>query len=208
MNAGFKHYQYGQYNRIFKCRLIYNKMRRLFKFRYPKLTLLVAIVILAYIIFSDERTSLIIGSFDELGYLSSFLFGLLFSFGFTTPFSVGYFITAQTQNVFISAIIGGFGALLADLFIFKLIKISFMDEFRRLEKTQPLKEMIYLADKDLSIRVRHYLLYILAGLIISSPLPDELGITMLAGLSHIKAGKLALISFIFNTLGILLMLLI
>jgi len=183
-------------------------MKRLFKYPYPKLTLLVILSILAYFTFSNDSINSFIGSLDNFGYVSSFVFGLLFSFGFTTPFSIGYFVTAQTHNIFVSAILGGFGALLADLFIFKIIRMSFMDEFNRLERTMPLREIINLAKKDLSLRMRHYILYIFAGIIIASPLPDELGVSMLAGLSHIRTIKLAIISFIFNTLGIFVLLLI
>ena len=87
-------------------------------------------------------------------------------------------------------------------------KSQFMDEFKKLEKTKPLKGLIDLADKDLSMRFRHYLLYVVAGIVIASPLPDELGVSMLVGLSHIKPFSFALISFIMNSLGILVMLLI
>jgi uncharacterized membrane protein YdjX (TVP38/TMEM64 family) len=51
-------------------------------------------------------------------------------------------------------------------------------------------------------------MYAIAGLIISSPLPDELGVSMLAGLTTINAKKLSIISFIMNSLGILIMLMI
>ena len=57
-------------------------------------------------------------------------------------------------------------------------------------------------------RIKKYLIYSFAGLVIASPLPDELGITLMAGFSKIKPLKLFLISFTFNTLGIIVMLLI
>lgn len=137
-----------------------------------------------------------------------FIAGFFFSFGFTTPFAIGFFITLNPDNLFITTILGGFGALLADLVIFRIIKFSFMDEFKRLEKTEPLKGTIKLAEKDLSTRVRHYILYFLAGIIIASPLPDELGVSMLAGLSHIKSSIFSIISFLMNSLGILIIILL
>ena len=51
-------------------------------------------------------------------------------------------------------------------------------------------------------------MYAVAGLIIASPLPDEAGIILLAGLTKIKASILAPISLAMNTLGILILLLI
>lgn len=183
-------------------------MKRLFKYRYPKLTLLIVFSILAYFVFSDYRVGGFISNLGELKYLGIFIGGLLFSFGFTTPFAIGFFVIANPDNILLSALIGGFGAFISDLFIFKIIRFSFMDEFRRLEKTKPLKEIIDLAEKDLSYRFRHYLLYVVAGIIIASPLPDELGVTMLAGLSHIKPWAFSLISFTMSSIGILIMLLI
>jgi hypothetical protein len=107
----------------------------------------------------------------------------------------------------LSAVIGGLGALIGDLFIFN-VKFSFKDEFLILERTLVLKEVNYLIKTTLGKKIKMYLLYVFAGIIIASPLPDESGILMLAGLSHIKLKVLALISFIFNTLGILIMLLL
>jgi uncharacterized membrane protein YdjX (TVP38/TMEM64 family) len=49
-------------------------------------------------------------------------------------------------------------------------------------------------------------MYAFAGILIASPLPDEAGVIMLAGLTKIKTWALAIISIILNTIGILIML--
>ena len=78
-----------------------------------------------------------------------------------------------------------------------------MDEFRRLEHTTTFK----LFRKSFSfkplMKLKIYFLYIFAGLIIASPLPDEVGVSMLAGLTSIRISSLAMLSFVMNTLGIL-----
>ena len=51
-------------------------------------------------------------------------------------------------------------------------------------------------------------MYAFAGILIASPLPDEAGVTMLAGLTKISVKSLALISFILNTLGIIILLIL
>ena len=61
---------------------------------------------------------------------------------------------------------------------------------------------------NFSRRFRIYLLYAFAGLIIASPLPDEVGVMMLSGLTSINTKTMILISFLFNSLGILIMSLI
>lgn len=183
-------------------------MRRLFSFHYPKIAILLVMIILAYLIFSNQNVQSYISSLNSLNYLGMFLAGILFSSGFTTPIAVGYFVVANPSNIWLTAILGGFGACLADLLIFKLIRFSFMDEFRRLEKTKPIKETSFLIENFLGHQIKVYLMYAFAGLLFASPLPDEAAIIMLAGLTHVKTKPLILISFTFNTLGILIMLLI
>ncbi|MBP7708585.1 hypothetical protein KA107_02775 [Candidatus Pacearchaeota archaeon] len=183
-------------------------MKGLFKFKYPKIGLLIICMILAYFVFSNTVVANFFNQHISERYLFYFLFGILFTFGFTTPFAVGFFIISNPENIFLAAIVGGLGALLADLLIFKIIRFSFMEEFNRLKKTKQFKFLIRHTILHLPNRIRVYLLYALSGLVIASPLPDELGIIMLAGLSDIKLKYLAAVSFIFNTLGILIMILI
>ncbi len=77
-----------------------------------------------------------------------------------------------------------------------------MDEFQKLESTHPAKKLNQLINKSIPHKIKIYLIYLFAGVIIASPLPDELGVTMLAGLTHIKPIPFAIISFITNSLGI------
>jgi hypothetical protein len=56
--------------------------------------------------------------------------------------------------------------------------------------------------------VRRVTSYVLAGILIASPLPDEAGITMLAGFSKISEKAIIGISFVLNTVGIFILLLI
>jgi hypothetical protein len=183
-------------------------MRRLFRFKYPKITLLIVFSILAYWIFSQGSVQGFVEHMGRLSYLGVFIAGILFSFGFTTPFAIGYFLVANPSNIYLAALIGGCGSVVSDLTIFKIIRFSFMDEFKRLEKTKPMKDIHSLLSSKFLARVRVYLLYAFAGIIIASPLPDEIGVTMLAGLSRIKTSVLVVISLVMNTLGIFVMLLI
>jgi len=62
--------------------------------------------------------------------------------------------------------------------------------------------------RNVNEKIRIYLMYAFAGILIASPLPDEAGVTMLAGLTKISVKSLALISFILNTLGIIILLML
>ncbi|MCX6749511.1 MAG: hypothetical protein NTW17_02070 [Candidatus Pacearchaeota archaeon] len=181
-------------------------MKRFFRFRYPKLALICISIVVSFFLFGNAQVQSIISGLNSLTYLGIFIAGLLFSFGFSTPLAIGFFLTASPENIFLATFIGGVGAMLSDLLIFHFIKFSVMDEFNRLEKTKPMKMMIDEIDKDIKKKIRNYLAFFLAGIIIASPLPDELGVGMLAGLTAIKPKILALISFIMNSVGIFLML--
>jgi hypothetical protein len=183
-------------------------MKRLFKLKYPKLFFLILTVVLAYFIFSNETTKGLVNyeGKEHFGYV--FLFGSLFTFGFTTPFAIGYFLTYSTQNVLLNAIVGGVGAVIADLTIFKLIKFSFMDEFNKLKREKRIKNIRKMFDLHLPKKIKLYLSFIFAGIIIASPLPDEIGVSMLAGMTKIKVFQLAVLSFVFNSLGIAILLLL
>lgn len=183
-------------------------MIRLFHFKYPKIAALIITVIASYFLFSNETVAGWISGLGSIGYIGIYLAGLCFSFGFTTAFGIGYFVAAEPNSIILAAIVGGLGALTGDLLIFKIIKSSFMDEFERLENTKAFSIAVRGFDRLISKRIKVYLLYAIAGLVIASPLPDELGVTMLAGLTAIRTLKLAIISFILNSLGILVMLLI
>jgi len=133
---------------------------------------------------------------------------MLFAFGFTAPFSVGFFISLNPSNIWIAGLIGGLGALVSDLIIFHTIKLSFEDEFKKLRNSRSIVRIMNLFERSVNEKIKVYLMYAFAGILIASPLPDEAGVTMLAGLTKISAKNLAITSFLLNTLGIIVILMI
>lgn len=174
--------------------------------KYPKLLLLILVSIFTYYLFSTKYIGSLMASLNGAGYIYAFLFGCLFTFGFSTPISIGFFLSYSPDSILIAALVGGIGAVISDLTIFKLIKFSFMDEFEQLKKEKSFIKLNNIFRLKISEKIKLYLMFIFAGLIIASPLPDEVGVTMLAGLSKINTYKLAILSFIFNSIGIYIML--
>jgi len=175
--------------------------------KYPKLLLLLLMILLSYFIFKNPLVANEISKLQSLSYLGIFIAGLFFTFGFSAPFAIGFLIVSNSQNIFLAAVLGGVGALVSDMLIFKFIKFSFMDEFEKLEKTKIVREGVFVVKNHFKKRVVHYILYAFAGIFIVTPLPDELAIIMLAGLTSIKPKILAVISFVLHTLAIYLILL-
>ncbi|MCK9595775.1 hypothetical protein M0R19_01155 [Candidatus Pacearchaeota archaeon] len=178
------------------------KAKKIFSFKYPKLVLLIILIALAYYIFTKPFMSEFMQLFNKLGIFGTFISGILITFGFTAPFAIGLLIKTNIQNIFLASLIGGIGATIGDLFIFSTIKLSFMDEFKRLEKTKAINKIKKIVKNNKHILIKHYLLYIFAGIIIASPLPDEIGVSMLAGLTTIDKKRLAITSFLLHTSAI------
>lgn len=172
------------------------------KFRYPKIALLIIAIVLAYFIFKNPGVNSFVSGLGSLGYLGVFIAGLLISFGFTTPFAVGFFIVLNPENILLAVFIASLGAVLGDLVIFNFVRVSFQDEFDRLENTKIFKEAGNLMEKELGHKLKIYLMYLFAEIVIASPLPDEAGITMLAGLTKIRQYVLGIMSFAMHFIGI------
>ena len=192
----------------FEKKLAHRLYRLMHNFHYPKITLLIILIVLSYYIFKNPQVDNFVAGLNNWSYLGIFIAGMLFSFGFTTPFAIGFFIILNPENIILTGLLGGFGALISDIFIFKFIRFSFLDEFNRLEHTKIIKKISHLIENNFGHKISIYLLYIFAGIIIASPLPDEVGVMMFAGLTKIKPLLFVTLSFIFNSLGIMLLLLI
>src|SRR3989344_3887713 len=106
--------------------MLFWRVKRLFRFKYPKITILIICILAAYYIFRDPSVQSYLSGLENFSYLGIFIAGFFFSFGFTTPFSIGFFLVSNPENILLAALIGGFGALIADFIIYKLIRLSFM----------------------------------------------------------------------------------
>ncbi len=179
-------------------------MKRIFpQTKYPKILLLIATFVIAYFIFYERNFTSFHGFLSSLGYLGSFISGVFFTYGFTAaPATAVFLILAKEQNIFLATIFGGLGALVGDLLIFKFIRFSLSNEIERLSK----EKLVMKLNSRIPPVLRKYLFPTLAGIIIASPLPDEIGVSMLASLKHISIKTFLAISFLLNSLGILIIL--
>ncbi len=167
--------------------------------KYPKMVALLLTLVIAYIIFYDRHNNVLISSLKNIGNYGVFIAGLLFSYGFTAAPATAIFLSLGKQsNTIITAMIGGFGALIADLTIFALIRTTMADEIHRIEK-----EPIFKKVKKIVPRViRNYAIPVIGGFIIASPLPDEIGAALIAGTKNITPATFSIISYTLNTIGI------
>lgn len=167
--------------------------------KYPKLLLLLSTFVIAYFLFYGRTYQPLHDFLISLSYFGTFFSGILFTYGFTAaPSTAILLILAKEQNIFLAGFIAGFGALVGDLLIFNFIRYSFADEIEKLSREKGLR---FLQKKTPSF-FKRYFIAILAGFIIASPLPDEIGVSLLASSRVISMKKFSVISYVLNTAGI------
>src|SRR3990167_6602182 len=103
------------------------------KIKYPKILLLLLTFLIAYFLFQGREIIFLHDTITSLGYLGTFLAGILFTYGFTAaPATVILLILSKEQNIIISGLTAGLGALLGDIIIFKFIRYYFADEIKKM----------------------------------------------------------------------------
>lgn len=138
-----------------------------------------------------------LGHLGSLGYLGAVIAGGMFASTFTVALgAVILFELAKSLAVIPLIFLASLGAVLVDLLIFKFVEDEVDAEI------MPIYDKITGSHlhKILHTRFFGWTLPVLGALIIVSPLPDELGISLL-GLEEIKTGKFLLISWLSHTLG-------
>lgn len=177
--------------------------------RYPKILSLLCIIVIAVIVFYGGKNYAPFHNFlVSLGYLGTFLGGIFYAYGFTaTPATAVLLVLAQEQNILLAGLIGGFGALLSDYVIFLFVRTSFIEEIRRLQK-EKIMRLLAKEGNVLFGNYRKYALLAFAGFLIASPLPTEIGVTLMASSKYISTKKFMIIAYALHTAGIFTILLI
>ena len=166
---------------------------------FRDLAIIALSVIVAVILVKTGILKSLLTSTKEIKLIGSFVSGLFFTSVFTTaPATVALGEIARHNSLFWTVILGGFGAMLGDLVIFRFVKDSLAKDFSTLIKHSASKRLIAV----FKLKFFRWFIAFLGALIIVSPLPDELGLTMM-GLSKVKTAVFIPLSFILNSLGIL-----
>ncbi|MBI4015713.1 MAG: VTT domain-containing protein [Candidatus Aenigmarchaeota archaeon] len=165
--------------------------------KYGNLLLLLVSLIVAYIILTPSLFGSLVEGIKETreyGLLGVFIAGLFFSYGLTTPVSiVVLYAFGSVFNPLSVAAIGAAGAAISDYIIYYFVKRSFSKEFDKgLKKFGKLSKWL------------HYFAPVIAGLIIASPLPDELGAAFL-GIVKFEKRRFFVFAYFANFFGILLL---
>jgi len=163
------------------------------------LIIIILSVLAAIVIVKTGIVENFLASVSGFKYIASFLAGIFFASLFTVaPATVVLAEIAQSASVIWVAVLGGLGALVGDLIIFRFIESRLTQDVSYLlskSRNEKLKSILHL-------RLFRWSMVLFGALVIASPLPDEIGLAMM-GLSKVKTLLFIPISFSLNAFGIL-----
>ena len=158
-------------------------------------------LLVAVILAQTEILKTILTATKELQLIGSFLSGMFFTSVFTTPPAmVALGEIARVDGILTTALLGAFGAVIGDLVIFRFIRDRFAEHLLELMGHRSLGKKFNML---LKLRYFRWFTFLVGGLIIASPLPDEMGISLL-GFSKMSMRWFVPLSFVFNFIGIVL----
>lgn len=155
---------------------------------------------LAWYLVKSGTLDILVHKILPLAFLAPFLAGCFYTSFLTTPLAIAMFLVlAPGMNPILLALIAGLGACLVDILLIKFLRDHVNSNLVTLTKHFKL----FLIKKLLKVLKLDFLIPLLGAIVIASPLPDELGLFLL-GESKLKYHQIIILTYIFNTAGILL----
>lgn len=172
---------------------------KLWKYNNSALALLS--IVLAVVFYRYEPLHQLIFKLSDLGYFGAFISGMLFVWTFTAATgALMLLILAETLSPIEIGLIAGLGAITGDLLIFRFVKDGLAGEindiYNHIDHKKHFKKLFH--SKYFS-----WTLPVIGAIIIASPLPDELGVSLIS-ISKMSTPKFIFLSYILNSLGIFL----
>lgn len=169
--------------------------------KYKNSVLALLSVALAVFLYSYEPLHQYLFKLSSLGYIGAFLSGILFVWTFTAATgALMLLILAETLSPIEIGLIAGLGAITGDLFIFRFVKDGLAGEindiYNHIDHKKHLKKLFH--SKYFS-----WTLPVIGAIIIASPLPDELGVSLIS-ISKMSTFKFVILSYFLNSIGIFL----
>ncbi len=178
-----------------------NKQKHIWK--YKNLTMVFIGILLAITLSQNEVFHSFILHLGNFGYVGAFVAGILFVSTFTVATgALVLLVLAETFSPLEIGLIAGLGAIVGDMLIFHLIKDNLANEiediYNHIDRKKHLKKLLH--SKYFS-----WSLPLIGAIIIASPLPDEMGISLM-NLSNMSTLKFIFVAYVLNSVGIFLIL--
>lgn len=184
-------------------KLYQNGQRLLKKWRawpYKNTLFFLLSLVLFFYLAKTPAVDAVIRHLGTLGYMGAFVTGVFFVSVFTiAPAAVVLFHFADNLHPVEVALLAGAGAMLGDYIIFRFVRDKVVDELRPLAKKFGASKLGIVFKSPFFA----WLVPVMGALVIASPLPDEVGVSML-GASKIKQWQFFVLAFALNAIGIFL----
>ena len=169
--------------------------------KYKNLTFLLISLVAAFFVFRNEALHTFLQHLGNFGYIGAFLAGMLFVSTFTVATgAIILLVLAETLSPIEIGLIAGLGAVVGDFAIFRFVKDDLAREvtliYNKIDGDHHLRKVLH-------TKYFSWTLPVIGAAIIASPLPDEVGISLM-GISKLKTYQFLLLSFILNAIGIFL----
>ena len=170
------------------------------KHTYTNIVMVVIGVLIAIMLSKYEPFHAYILQFGTFGYFGAFVAGILFVSTFTAATSaLVLLILAERLSPIELGLIAGLGAVIGDLTIFHIYKDGLFDEIYDIYGRFGGKRM----SRILHVKAFRWMLPVIGAIIVASPFPDEIGISLL-GLSKMSTSRFIVLSYVLNSIGIFL----
>ena len=169
--------------------------------KYKNLSFLVFSILIAFFISRLEGFHSFLLNLGNLGYIGAFIAGILFVSTFTVSTgAVVLLVLAERFSAIEIGVIAGLGAVIGDFTIYKFVKDNLANEVKEVyEKIDHNNHLL----KVLHTKYFSWTFPIFGAIVIASPLPDEIGVSLM-GISKLKTYHFLILSFILNFVGIFL----
>lgn len=165
---------------------------------YKNTTLLIVSAIVFLFLANTPFAKTFIAQIGEWGYVGAVITGIFFVMTFTAaPALIVLYYLAERLNPIELALLAGFGSVLGDFIIFNFLKDKVFEELEPIITKISQRPFVHIFKSPYFT----WLTPVIGAIIIASPLPDELGVTLLSA-SKLKKWQFILLTFILNSVGL------
>ena len=169
-------------------------------YKYKNLTVLFLSLLIAFFAFRIESFHTFLLQLGNFGYIGAFVAGVLFVSTFTVATgAVILLVLAEQLSAIEIGLVAGLGAVVGDMLIFRFVKDTILEEITPIYHTLGGKHVTAI----LHSRYFSWSLPVIGAIIIATPLPDEIGVSLM-GIAKMNTYTFFLLAFVLNAVGIFL----
>ncbi len=173
-------------------------MKRFSQWKYKNLTALAISLVVFFFILDTPYVQQFIHAIGDLGYIGAFIVGFFFVSTYTVaPSGVVLFTLANELDPLKIALIAGLGSIIGDYIMFRFIRDNLGAELKLMAESFGGKYVRALYHSKFFI----WSAPVIGAIIIASPFPDEIGVSMM-GASKLKTWQFLAIAYVLDVIGI------